>query len=133
MLKRFSYLCDQHGEFDELVEGYVGQSPCPRCGANSPKILSCPSIHTLSTHFKGFRGDSAEEQFVPGYGGYRDINLCDAKTGEPQTYSSLSEKKKLLEANGLFEKGPAKDNFAKPRNKRTMRFTGVGAKTSQVY
>lgn len=130
MLKRFDYECPAHGVFEETVEGYVGQQPCPRCGESAPKIMSATVIHTLETHFRGFRGDGTDNAFKPGEGSYRDENLTD-KAGNAQTYSSLSERRRLLEKHGLYEKGPIEKNRRR-RSQRPMYFTAKGSKRSQL-
>ena len=133
MLKIFQWSCPAGcGEFEAITEGSELAS-CPECSlADCNKIITAPAIHTLESHFRGMRGDSADEQFVPGHGGYRDLNLCDKKTGEPLVYNSLKEKRELLKKNGLFEKGPAKDPQHIRRSKRRMLFTREGKKTSQL-
>lgn len=129
MLKLRDFECEPcQGTEEVLVEGDEGAN-CPVCDRPMTRIMSAPSVHTLETHMRGYRDDS-DGVWRPGHGEFLDENLCD-KAGNPQTYSSLSEKRKLLEKHGKFEKGPKPKNLKK-RSERPMMFTGGGSKRSQL-
>lgn len=130
MLKLHDYECEPCGrQFEALVDSYGEPVFCCNCGELAIKIMSAPAIHTLETHMRGYRGDSAEENYVPAHG-FRDVNLTD-EAGRPMCYNSLKEKNQLLEQRGLGIK-ESKDWTKQKRSKRPMRFTAQGSKRSQL-
>jgi putative FmdB family regulatory protein len=134
MLKLHDFECEECGlGFEALFEGGptkpILAAACPACGGKAPKIMSAPAIHTLETHMRGYRGSSAEENFVPAHG-FRDVNLTD-EAGKPMCYNSLKEKNQLLEQRGLGIK-ESKDWTKQKRSKRPMRFTREGRRSSQL-
>lgn len=132
MLRLYDYECEPCGRtFEAMVEAYDEAVFCNGCGGLATKIMSAPAIHTLETHMRGYQPHSAEENFSPGHGGFRDINLCDPVTGKPAVYSSLAEKKALMKKFGVQQKEPTKDRFKMRKSKRPMVFDGSSHRRSQ--
>lgn len=130
MLKIFDYECPC-GVFEALVDGSEPQVVCAN-GHTAVKIMSAPALHTLETHMRGFRPSDSSEQWAPGHGGFRDVNLCDPRTGKPAVYSSLAEKKRLMKEYGVQQKEPTRDRFKKRKSQRSMVFDGSSKRTSQL-
>jgi putative FmdB family regulatory protein len=132
MLKLYDYECDNCGEqFEALVSGYDEMVFHEPCGAPGTKIMSAPALHTLETHMRGFRPTGSDEQWASGHGGFRDVNLCNPRTGKPAVYNSLSEKKRLMKEYGVQQKEPTNDRFRKRKCQRSMIFDGSSKRTSQ--
>ena len=131
MLRIYDYECEDCGVFEKLVEAIDEKVTC-ECGKPAVKIMSAPAIHTLETHMRGYQAASSDENFAPGHGGFRDVNLCDPVTGKPAVYSSLAEKKRLMKEYGVQQKEPTRDRFKKRRSKRAMMFGSWSSKKCQL-
>src|SRR5512139_4165204 len=134
MLKLADFECPECGDVQEVMYDHreTGSVMCQECDKPCDKLMSAPAIHTLETHFRGYRGDhdkrSGAGHWSPASGEFIDENLCDKKTGKPLAYKSLREKDRLLEQQGLYARGEAKDRFQQRQSKRPMIFSGVGKK-----
>jgi hypothetical protein len=117
MLRLREFRCgDCETVHEHLDDADTRQIACD-CGGVAERIISAPTIHTLSTHFSG-TGMS--------YGGdYVDENLCTKDTREPIRITSLNHKKRVMKELGLFEKGTHKG-----REKALKRSHSVYVKSS---
>jgi hypothetical protein len=130
VLRLHDFECPECGVWEALIDDDRRTTFCG-CGLEATRIISAPAIHTLETHMRGYQAHSAEEQWAPGHGGFRDVNLTD-KAGNPQVYSSLAEKNALLKKHGLAVKEPNKDRFRKRKSQRSMVFDGSSNRKSQL-
>jgi DNA-directed RNA polymerase subunit RPC12/RpoP len=119
VLRLREYRClDCETVHEHLDDADTRQIACD-CGGVAERIISAPTIHTLSTHFRG-TGVS--------YGGdYVDENLCDPRTREPVRITSLNDKKRKLKQFKLYEKGAHKgrEQALKRRHSVHMRPSGT--------
>ena len=140
-LKLADFECPECHRVEELLYDNREETKplCGECHVECTKLMGRPAIHTLETHFRGYRGQDYDRRngaghWSPASGEFIDENLCNRKTGEPLRYKSLREKERLLQEQKLFAKGDKethRDTFTKRRAKRPMYFSGVGKKTSQ--
>jgi len=73
---------------------------CQECGLEMERVPSMPTIHTVATHAKSFKGKNACDGQ-----GYYDYNLRDRRTGKVPYITSLDQKRRLLKEKGLEEVG----------------------------
>jgi hypothetical protein len=116
VLKLRDFECQFCGEqFEALHEDH--QAVLCSNGHVSNRLISAPTVHTLSTHFRGtgisFGGDVYDE------------NLCDPATRKPVPVTSLRDKQRKLKQFGLYEKGAHKG-----REKALKRSHSVYVKSS---
>jgi hypothetical protein len=119
MLRLREFRCgDCETVHEHLDDADTRQIACD-CGGVAERIISAPTIHTLSTHFRG-TGIS--------YGGdVYDENLCDPATRKPVPVTSLRDKQRKLKQFGLYEKGAHKgrEQALKRRHSVHMRPSGT--------
>jgi hypothetical protein len=131
-LKTYDYECDC-GVAELIVEyDERDQQICETCGKGD-RLMSAPPIHTLETHMRGYRNDTnsgrmGEQGHYNPSDKFVDENLTDAR-GNPLSYSTLAEKKRLLKENGLYERTDPKP---KRRSQRPMFFTGGSNRRDQL-